>query len=46
MDGHDEAHAWLKALGAKIVGDAALGRAGEKFLLFEWPTNVFTHCKG
>lgn len=42
MQGHDEAHAWLRALGAKNVGEAALGRAGETFLLFEWPTNVFT----
>lgn len=45
MDGHDEAQRWLKRLGAKKVGEAALGRAGENFLLFEWPTNVFTQRK-
>jgi hypothetical protein len=45
MAGHDNAQAWLRALGAKEVGEAPLGRAGERFLLFEWPADVLSAFK-
>jgi hypothetical protein len=42
IEGHDEAQNWLKRLGARDVGDAPLGRAGERFIRYEWPADVFS----